>query len=79
MKQLKNLISNLLVLVIKGYQILLSPILPKTCRHLPTCSDYAIESIKTLGPVKGLMKAIFRILKCNPLGSSGYDPVVKRK
>jgi putative membrane protein insertion efficiency factor len=79
MKQIKNLISNLLILLIKGYQLLLSPILPKTCRHLPTCSEYAIESIKILGPVKGLMKATIRILKCNPLGSSGYDPVIKRK
>jgi hypothetical protein len=68
-----------MILMIKGYQLLLSPILPKTCRHLPTCSEYAIESIKTLGPAKGLMKAIIRILKCNPFGSSGYDPVIKRK
>ena len=51
--------------------------LPNTCRHLPTCSDYAIEAIKEFGVLKGIYKGFVRILKCNPLGTSGFDPVKK--
>ena len=45
------------------------------CRFMPTCSDYAIESIEKLGIVKGSLRALVRIIKCNPWGGSGYDPV----
>ena len=79
MKQIKNLLNTVMILMIKGYQILVSPMLPKTCRHTPTCSEYAIESIRALGPFRGLVKATMRILRCNPFGSSGYDPVIKKK
>ena len=48
-----------------------------SCRFIPTCSNYAIEAIKVYGSFKGGMMAIKRILKCNPWGSSGYDPVIK--
>ena len=51
--------------------------LPNTCRHLPTCSEYTIEAIKTYGVFKGIIKGVYRILRCNPLGSSGYDPIKK--
>ena len=79
MRHINKLIAIFFLLLIKGYQLFISPMLPKTCRHLPTCSDYAIESINTLGPFKGGLKAVIRILKCNPIGSHGYDPVIKRK
>jgi len=51
--------------------------LPNTCRHLPTCSEYTIEAIKVHGVFKGIVKGAYRILRCNPLGSSGYDPIKK--
>ena len=51
--------------------------LPKTCRHLPTCSEYIIEAINEFGVLKGITMGMVRILKCNPLGSSGYDPIKK--
>ena len=51
--------------------------LPKTCRHLPTCSEYTIEAIQKFGVLKGITMGMVRILKCNPLGSSGYDPIKK--
>jgi putative membrane protein insertion efficiency factor len=79
MKQLNKIITIILLSFIKAYQLFISPMIPRTCRHLPTCSEYAIEAIKNLGPIKGSFKAAIRILKCNPLGSHGYDPVIKRK
>lgn len=48
-----------------------------SCRFIPTCSDYAIEAIDTYGTFKGGLMAIKRILRCNPWGGSGYDPVIK--
>lgn len=49
------------------------------CRHTPTCSNYAIEALERYGFFKGSFLAIIRILKCNPFGTYGYDPVVKEK
>ena len=76
-KQLLKLWKSLFILSIKFYQIAISPILPITCRHLPTCSEYTIEAIKTYGVFKGIIKGAYRILRCNPLGTSGYDPIKK--
>ena len=79
MKYINKITTIILLSFVKAYQLFISPLLPKTCRHLPTCSEYTVEAIKTLGPVKGSLKSIIRIIKCNPLGSHGYDPVIKRK
>ena len=76
-KHLHKLWKSLFILPIKFYQITISPILPNTCRHLPTCSEYTIEAIKTYGVFKGTIKGAYRILRCNPLGTSGYDPIKK--
>ena len=76
-KHLHKLWKSLFILPIKFYQITISPILPNTCRHLPTCSEYTIESIKTYGVFKGIIKGAYRIFRCNPLGTSGYDPIKK--
>ena len=78
---MKNNIKQIWYLIfitpIKIYQLFISPMLPNTCRHLPTCSDYTIEAINEYGVLKGIIKGLNRILRCNPLGSSGYDPVKK--
>ncbi len=79
MKHINKITTIILLSFIKMYQLFISPMMNKTCRHLPTCSEYSIEAIKIYGPVKGSAKAVIRILKCNPLGSHGYDPVIKRK
>ena len=50
-----------------------------SCRHIPTCSNYAIEAIEKYGSIKGTSLTIKRILKCNPLGSKGYDPVPEKR
>ena len=68
-------IGWLLILPIRFYRKFLSPLKPPTCRFTPTCSQYAIEAIRKHGPFKGLALAVWRILRCNPWGGSGYDPV----
>ena len=72
---MKKLITYLLLLPIRFYQLAISPMLPSSCRYTPTCSQYSIEAIKKHGPLKGLWLSIKRILSCNPWGGSGYDPV----
>ena len=68
-------LSFLLVIPIKLYQILISPILGPKCRYHPTCSQYSIEAINKHGPFKGTWLAIKRISSCHPWGGSGHDPV----
>ena len=70
-----HFIGWLLILPIRFYRKFLSPLKPPTCRFTPTCSQYAIEAIRKHGPFKGLALAVWRILRCNPWGGSGYDPV----
>jgi len=64
-----------LLIIIKAYQIILSPILGNNCRFLPTCSEYSIESLKAYGLIKGIFLTVKRIGKCHPWGSHGYDPI----
>ena len=72
---MKKLIVEILILPIKFYRRVISPMTPPSCRFTPTCSQYAIEALKKHGPLKGLYLAIRRILQCHPWGGSGYDPV----
>ena len=76
-KHLHKLWKSLFILPIKFYQIAISPILPNTCRHLPTCSEYSIEALKTYGFIKGFSLSLKRIMSCHPWGNSGFDPVKK--
>lgn len=68
-----------LIFIIKIYQFIFSPLIGKNCRYLPTCSEYAIESLKLHGLLRGSFFAIRRILKCHPFGGHGFDPIPKRK
>jgi len=70
---------KLLILPIRIYQYTLSPLLGSTCRHQPTCSQYAIEAIEEWGALKGFWLGLKRIAKCHPWGTHGYDPVPKNK
>ena len=78
-----KLISLTLIFFIKIYKYLISPVLGQNCRFLPTCSEYAEESLKTHGLLKGLSLTCKRISKCHPIkllgGSSGLDLVPKKK
>ena len=75
LSRLKALLSWLLVLPIRFYQIAISPLLGPSCRFTPTCSEYARQAILKHGPLKGLYLAVRRLLRCHPWGGSGYDPV----
>ncbi len=75
---LKKILIYPFVLLIKGYQLLISPILPSTCRYNPTCSHYSAEALKKHGLFKGGMLALKRIGSCHPWGGSGYDPVPEK-
>jgi putative membrane protein insertion efficiency factor len=64
-----------LILLIKFYQLIISPWLPNACRFHPTCSQYGIEAIHKHGVFKGVYLLLKRILKCHPWGAHGHDPV----
>ena len=64
-----------LVLPSLFYQKCMTPFTPPSCRFTPTCSEYARQALLKYGPIKGLLLALWRILRCNPWGGSGYDPV----
>ena len=72
---LSSLLSKIMLALIWFYRHCISPLKPPTCRYTPTCSQYAVEAIKKYGPFKGGWLAFKRILRCNPFGGSGYDPV----
>ncbi len=65
----------LLIKLIRGYQYLISPLSPPCCRFVPTCSQYAMEAVERHGVLKGSWLGMKRILRCNPWGAGGYDPV----
>jgi hypothetical protein len=78
-KQIYNIIikniSFPFIIVIKIYQVLISPLFPSSCRYTPTCSHYTVEALKKHGLFKGGWLGIKRISKCHPWGGSGHDPV----
>ena len=76
---LKNGIKNFFLLLIRFYQLAISPYIGAHCRFMPTCSEYAYIAIYRFGPFKGTYLAIRRILKCHPFHKGGYDPVPEKK
>ena len=71
-------ISFPLILMIRLYQLFISPLLGQNCRYLPTCSEYSVKSLKEHGLIRGSILSIKRISKCHPWGSHGFDPVPKK-
>ena len=66
-----------LVWLLRAYKALLSPMLPPSCRYVPSCSEYAIEAVDRYGVWQGGVKSLARLLRCHPFVHGGYDPVVK--
>lgn len=72
---LKKIIIFPFVLLVRFYQVAISPFTPGVCRYSPTCSHYTVEALKKHGLFKGGWLAVKRIGSCHPWGGSGYDPV----
>lgn len=70
-----DIIKGILLGAIKLYKYAISPLLPDSCRFVPTCSEYSAEAIKRYGAVKGSYLSVRRILRCHPFHNGGYDPV----
>jgi hypothetical protein len=70
-----SIVARLVVLLIRGYQVTLSPLLPSACRYQPTCSRYALEAVERYGALKGTWMGAKRIARCHPFHPGGYDPV----
>lgn len=66
---------TLAITLIRGYQLVLSPLLGPACRYQPSCSEYALEAVRRHGVVRGVGLALRRVGRCHPLGGCGYDPV----
>ena len=71
----KRIVAFPLIMLVRFYQLCLSPLKPPTCRFTPTCSQYAIEALRKHGPIQGWYLTVRRLLRCHPWGGSGYDPV----
>jgi uncharacterized protein len=65
----------LLIFLVRGYQVVLSPLFPPACRYYPSCSQYAIEALEKHGALRGAWLAARRIARCHPFRPGGYDPV----
>jgi putative membrane protein insertion efficiency factor len=72
---LNKLMKNTALILIKFYQIVISPHLPSACRYYPSCSSYAYKAIEEFGFLKGSWLAFKRIIRCHPFHPGGYDPV----
>jgi hypothetical protein len=73
-----NLLGHGVRGAVLAYRYLLSPVLPPSCRYLPTCSQYALEAIERFGAGRGSWLALRRILRCHPWGGSGLDPLPRQ-
>ncbi|NBC17138.1 MAG: membrane protein insertion efficiency factor YidD [Bacteroidetes bacterium] len=74
LRALALLPRRLLIGLVRGYQLIISPHLPRSCRYTPSCSAYAMQALREYGAVKGTILAVWRVLRCNPWGGHGHDP-----
>ena len=76
---MKRFLGALLIAPIRAYQRWISPAIAPRCRYYPTCSAYAVEAIRELGPLRGLILAAWRLLRCNPFSHGGVDELSDRR
>ena len=75
---MKRALLSIVLAPIRLYQRLISPALPRRCKYEPTCSAYAVQAIRELGVLRGMIVAAWRLARCNPFSDGGYDPVEAR-
>jgi putative membrane protein insertion efficiency factor len=71
-------LRSLVVLPVRLYRRLVSPVLPKRCKYHPSCSEYAVEAVRSYGVLRGVVLAGWRLLRCNPWSHGGFDPVERQ-
>ena len=72
---LSRLLRTILLVLIRFYQLVISPLFPVSCRYAPSCSDYAVDAVARFGVFRGSWMAAKRICRCHPWGGTGFDPV----
>jgi putative membrane protein insertion efficiency factor len=72
-------LRRVVVAPIRGYQQLFSPALGERCRYYPSCSTYAVQAVENYGILRGLVLAVWRVMRCNPLSRGGVDPVHEQR
>lgn len=73
--KIDRIVRALLIAILKIYKSTISPLMPKSCRFYPSCSDYSMQAISKYGPVKGVLMCAGRVCRCNQFFSGGYDPL----
>ena len=68
--------QRVVIALLRGYKLVISPLLPSACRYYPTCSEYMIEAIRKYGVLKGTWLGLKRLGRCHPFHEGGYDPVI---
>ena len=70
-----DLLKNLLLVLLRIYKLAVSPLIPASCRYVPTCSEYGMEAVERHGALRGSGLTLWRLLRCHPFARGGYDPV----
>jgi uncharacterized protein len=73
-----SIVARALIIAVVGYQRFISPLIPPRCRFYPSCSQYALESLRVHGTMRGLWLTVRRLARCHPFNPGGYDPVPGR-
>jgi putative membrane protein insertion efficiency factor len=71
---MRSLLSFLVIMPVRMYQAIVSPLMPQVCRFYPSCSNYFILAVEKHGPLRGACKGVWRVCRCNPFARGGYDP-----
>lgn len=78
MKWRGNPLQVAVICCVRAYQRAISPLLPRSCKYYPSCSEYAVQAVRKFGVGRGAVLAGWRLLRCNPLSYGGYDPVERQ-
>ena len=74
-----NAFAAVILAPVRLYRRLISPLLPARCKYHPSCSEYAVDAVRTYGVLRGSVLAAWRVLRCNPLSNGGIDPVERQR